>query len=154
MNGLIGSTLRLIFHKFNHSFIIGKSWFKSANKRSQLCMHRSSLPEVFCKKGVLKNFAKFTGKHLCRAQLCNVIKKRLQHRFFSVKFTKFLRAPFFTEHLRWLFPLVEMLRLHVNLLLIFGLGEKFYQSILVGMYINVALFSREQQLSKKYGKEN
>ena len=25
---------------------------------------RSSRPEVFCKKGVLKNFAK-TGKHLC-----------------------------------------------------------------------------------------
>ena len=26
--------------------------------------YRSSRPEVFCKKGVLKNFAKFTGKHL------------------------------------------------------------------------------------------
>ena len=25
---------------------------------------RSSHPEVFCKKGVLRNFAKFTGKHL------------------------------------------------------------------------------------------
>ena len=23
--------------------------------------------EVFCKKGVLKNFAKFTGKHLCQS---------------------------------------------------------------------------------------
>ena len=22
-------------------------------------------PEVFCKKGVVKNFANFTGKHLC-----------------------------------------------------------------------------------------
>ena len=28
--------------------------------------YRSSCPEVFCKKGVLKNFAKFTGKHLGR----------------------------------------------------------------------------------------
>ena len=27
---------------------------------------RSSLSEGFCKKGVLKNFAKFTGKHLCQ----------------------------------------------------------------------------------------
>ena len=26
---------------------------------------RSSCPEVFCEKEVLKNFAKFTGKHLC-----------------------------------------------------------------------------------------
>ena len=27
--------------------------------------YRSSRPEVVCKKGVLKNFAKFTGKHMC-----------------------------------------------------------------------------------------
>ena len=26
----------------------------------------SSLPEVFCKKGVLRSFAKFEGKHLCQ----------------------------------------------------------------------------------------
>ena len=26
---------------------------------------RSSRPEVFCKKGVLRNFAKFTEKHRC-----------------------------------------------------------------------------------------
>ena len=29
-------------------------------------LNRSSHPEVFCKNGVLKNFAKFTGKHLCQ----------------------------------------------------------------------------------------
>ena len=28
---------------------------------------RGSRPEVFCKKGVLKNFAKSTGKHLCQS---------------------------------------------------------------------------------------
>ena len=28
--------------------------------------------------------------------------KRLQHRFYPVKFPKFLRTPFFTEHLWWL----------------------------------------------------
>ena len=27
---------------------------------------RSSRPEVFCKKGILRNFTKFTGKHLCQ----------------------------------------------------------------------------------------
>ena len=31
-----------------------------------LCV-RSSHLEVFCKKGVLKNFAKFTGKQLCQS---------------------------------------------------------------------------------------
>ena len=36
---------------------------------------RSSCPEVFCKKGVLENFAKFTGKHLYQLQssTCNFI---------------------------------------------------------------------------------
>ena len=47
---------------------------------------RSSRPEVFCKKSVLENSAKFTGKHLCQSLLFNkaaglgpatVLKKRL-----------------------------------------------------------------------------
>ena len=29
-------------------------------------LYRCSCPEVFCKKGVLRNFAKFTGKRLCQ----------------------------------------------------------------------------------------
>ena len=29
--------------------------------------YRSSRPEVFFKKGVLRNFTKFTGKHLCQS---------------------------------------------------------------------------------------
>ena len=33
---------------------------------------------------------------------CNFIRKKPEHRCFPVKFAKFLRAPFFTEHLRWL----------------------------------------------------
>ena len=34
---------------------------------------RSSRPEVFCKKGVLGNFAKFTGKHLCQSLFFNKV---------------------------------------------------------------------------------
>ena len=34
-------------------------------------IQRSSLPEVFCKKGVLRNFAKFTGKQLCQSLFLN-----------------------------------------------------------------------------------
>ena len=41
---------------------------------------RTSRLEVLYKKRVLKNFAKFTGKHLCQslpeAEACNFIKKR------------------------------------------------------------------------------
>ena len=31
----------------------------------QLTAFRSSRPEVFCKKGILRNFTKFTGQQLC-----------------------------------------------------------------------------------------
>ena len=34
---------------------------------------RSSRPGVFCKKGVLRNFAKFTGKHLCWSLFFNKV---------------------------------------------------------------------------------
>ena len=56
-------------------------------------------------KGVLKNFTKFTGKHLCQSVFFNketLLKKRLWHRYFPVDFVKFLRTPFFIEHLWWL----------------------------------------------------
>ena len=64
---------------------------------------RSSRPEVLCKKGVLRNFTKFTGKHLCQSLFFNkvatlrpatLLKKRLWHRCFPVNFVKFLRTPF------------------------------------------------------------
>ena len=34
---------------------------------------RSSLPDVFFKKGVHRNFAKFIGKHLCQSLLFNKV---------------------------------------------------------------------------------
>ena len=73
---------------------------------------------MFCKKGVLRNFAKFTGKHLCQSLFFNkvagrspaiLLKKRLWHRCFPVNFVKFLRTPFLTEHLRWLLLYQEKL---------------------------------------------
>ena len=74
---------------------------------------RSSRPELFCKKGVLRNFPKFTGKHLCQSLIFNkvaglrpatLLKKRLWYRRFPVNFVKFLRTLFFIEHLWWLLP--------------------------------------------------
>ena len=62
--------------------------------------YRSSHPEVFCKKCVLNNFAKYTGKHLCQSP-ATLLKKRLAQAF-PVNFAKFLRTPFFIEHLWWL----------------------------------------------------
>ena len=69
--------------------------------------YRSSCPEVFCKKCVYENFAKFTGKYRCQSLFFNkpaglspeiLLKKKLCHRCFSVNFVKFLRTPFFIEH--------------------------------------------------------
>ena len=73
--------------------------------------NRSSSPEVLCEKRVLRNFAKSTGKHLRQSLFFNkvaglgpvtLLKKRLEHKCFPVNFAKFLRTPFFTEHLWWL----------------------------------------------------
>ena len=72
---------------------------------------RSSRPKVFCKEGVLRNFAKFIGKHLCQGLFYNkvtgprratLLKKRLLHRYFPVEFSKFLRIPFLKKHLQCL----------------------------------------------------
>ena len=65
--------------------------------------YRSSHRRYSIKKGVLKSFAKFTGKHLCQGLFFNEVvglrpatlsKKRLWHRCFLVNFAKFLRTSF------------------------------------------------------------
>ena len=74
---------------------------------TMVLLFRSNCPEVFCKQSVLRNFAKFTGKHLCQRLFFNkvaglrpvtLLKKSLWHRCFHVNFAKFLRAHFSTEH--------------------------------------------------------
>ena len=67
-------------------------WHTSRQKQS---------PKLFCKKAVLKNFAIFTGKHLCWCLFLiklqdfrpvTFIKNRLQHRCFTVNIAKFSRT--------------------------------------------------------------
>ena len=53
-------------------------------KTCQLKFGRSNRPEAFCKKGVLKNFIKFTGKHLFQSLFFNKV----------VGLTKFRRTSF------------------------------------------------------------
>ena len=82
--------------------------YKQYHKDLQI--FRSSRPEVFCKKGIQRNFTKFTGKHLCQRLFFNkvaglrpatLLKKSLWHRCFPVNFAKFLRTPFYKENLWW-----------------------------------------------------
>ena len=57
--------------------------------------------DIFYKIGLLKDLGKRTGKHLCKSfllqkvahfQACNFVKKRLQHKYFSLNFAKLLKA--------------------------------------------------------------
>ena len=65
---------------------------------------RSNHRRCSVKKGVLKNFLKFTGKHLphclffnkfAHPRPANLFKKKLQHRCFPLNFAKFLRLSYF-----------------------------------------------------------
>ena len=49
------------------------------------CKWQKQPLEIFCEKSVLKNFSKFTGKHLCQQSLFLI---------------KLQTSPFFTEQLR------------------------------------------------------
>ena len=48
---------------------------------------------MFCKKGVLRKFAKFTGKYLCQRTFLNKVAGNC-FQLFPVNFTKFLRTLF------------------------------------------------------------
>ena len=84
--------------------LIFRWWIKITSHLNKNIIHlRSSHRSFSVKKGVLRNFVKFTGKHLCQSLFFNKVaalasnfikKKRLWHRCFPVNFTKFLRTPF------------------------------------------------------------
>ena len=88
------------FGSFQINFQISRVIWKIPNKFLKFCSFckesakfRSIRSQMFFIIGVLTNFANFTGKHLWWS---------LQHKCFPVKFSRFLRKPFFTEHLQWL----------------------------------------------------
>ena len=61
--------------------------------------------EVFCQKGIIKNFAKFTSNSPFNdvgLSHPTLLEKRPLHRCFPIKFAKFSWTPFLIEHLRWL----------------------------------------------------
>ena len=66
-------------------------------------------PEVYCKKGVLRNFSKLTGKYLCQ-EVWNFIKKETLVQVFS----KFLRTPFLqcTSRRMLLYTIINFLLLY------------------------------------------
>ena len=62
-----------------------KTYFKFISLKSRVRIGRSNYQRCSVRKGVLRNFAKFTWKHLCQSLFFNKV-----------------ATPFFTEHLWWL----------------------------------------------------
>ena len=86
---------------------------------SEAVVQRSSCPEVFYTNGILKTFAKFTGKHLCQSLFCNkfadfspATKKETLTQVFSCGFCKIFKNTFFTEHPQWL--LLKFISHHIK----------------------------------------
>ena len=107
---IISLANHLICHCFKLNHLISH-WLKSER------IARSCSPEVFCKKGVLKNFTVFTGNRLCQSLFFNkvaglrpaiLLKKRLWHRYFPVNFATFLRTPFYRTHPGDCFLIIEI----------------------------------------------
>ena len=94
--------LHLIYSHFQFTWQFPKLEKERQKKRKKFTF-RNSLPKLFYKKAVLKNFARFTGKQLCQSLFFNkvsglrsatLLRMRLWHRYFPVTFARFLRASF------------------------------------------------------------
>ena len=116
----------LYFHLFfvaNTKIIFGYNIATPLYKHllNSLLMQKQS-PEVFHKKSVLRNFAKFTEKHLCQSLFFNKVAglrqlcQRLWHRWFAVNFAKCLRTPFLQNTSGRLLLLMEKNNIRSNLI--------------------------------------
>ena len=81
-------------------------------------MFKSSSSQMFFKIGVLKNFAIFTGKHLCWSlfnkvagwEACNFFEKETPTHVSSCEYCKVFKNSFFTEHLQCLLLNIFLIR--------------------------------------------
>ena len=98
------NTLTLFPEKIRNSGI-----FMTRDMLRILSIYRGSRQEVFCRKGALRIFAKFTEKNLCQSLFLNkvadlrpatLLNKRLWHKCFPVNFANFLRTFVLLKHLR------------------------------------------------------
>ena len=89
-----------MFWKFSKIMNEPDSLINTSECRNQF---RSNHQRCSVRKGVLRNFTKFTSKNLCQSLFFNKVvglrpatlfKKRLQHRCFPVNLVKFLRTSF------------------------------------------------------------
>ena len=77
--------MKLRYFKQGERLIYQASWYRISHLRCSV------------RKGVLKNFARFTGKYLSQG-LCNFIKIEALAQVFSCEFCKISKNTFFIEH--------------------------------------------------------
>ena len=92
---------------FLYNVFKNKLVYTYVKKRNYFAFTQKVRPEVFYKTDVCKHFRSSRPVHLRPATL---LQMRLWHRCFPVNFVKFLRIPYFTEHLWWL--LLTFLKIH------------------------------------------
>ena len=80
-------------------------------------------PEVFYIKGVIKNFTKFTGKHLWQSLF---FKNEILAQVFSCEFCEIFKNTFLTEHLRLL---LSVFTCHGDIC--------YYYAIIYGSWMNI-----------------
>ena len=89
--------------------------FMILHQSNVLILSRNSRQMCSVRKGILRNFTKFTGKHLCQSIFLNkvagvrpatLLKKRLWHRCFPVSFAKFVRTLFLQDNSGGLLPAI------------------------------------------------
>ena len=95
LNKWTGETQKFDSHILTNMFL----HFEVRRKFCQLylILSRSRRPELFYQKSVLKNFAKFTGKHLCQFSFlinCNFIKKQAMVQVFPCEFCEISKNTF------------------------------------------------------------
>ena len=93
--------LNKLLIQFIYNFQLKQCRFfnKTAQTKKRISITRSSPPEVFLRKGVLKRCSKFTGEHPGRSVistilLCNFIEITPRHECSSVNLLHIFRTPF------------------------------------------------------------
>ena len=124
-------------------------------------MIRSSHRSCSVRRGVLRNFAKFTRKHMCQApffkkccrqKTCNFIKKRLRHMCFPLNFAKFLRTPFSqnTSGQLFLCDLLLLLSSFIKTLTVtYHVYTRYKLNLIKQWYVTLWAFLLKQELASR-----
>ena len=127
---------------------MNRAWLRHTMKhRGVLGLFRSSHRSCSVKKAVLKNFANFTGKHLCWSLFlitlqvfrpAILLKKILLHWCFPMLFAKFLRTPSLQNIWERLFLFISLQNNIANSSGEFGLDETSTKCN-VNIFLNVTI---------------